>query len=77
MGKRKMGGMQRLPRKSTHLGKAGAGPVIGHLRDSWRSAIERITNHPMANMRHMDADLMGATGFEAAFNMAAKRRQTF
>ena len=71
-----MGGMQCLPWKGPHLGEARAGPIIGHLCGSWCSAIERIADHPVANMRHVDADLMGAAGFEAAFNMAAKRWQT-
>ena len=76
MGKPKMGGMQRLPWKGTHLGKASARSIIWHLRDPRCSAVERIADHPMANMCHMNADLMGAAGFEAAFNVAAKRRQT-
>ena len=59
-------GAHEFARRRRQAGQAPAG----------RAAVERIADHPITNMCHMNADLMGAAGFEAAFNVAAKRRQT-
>src|SRR3546814_12244564 len=60
MNKAQMGRVQCLPREI---------PRFQHVRQRFSgAAIDRIADEWMADMRHVDADLMGAPGFEPAFD---------
>ena len=67
--------MQRLTPEAADFGKAVAGHRIGHLAASHRLAIHRIADHPVPEMRHVNADLVRAAGLQPAFHDAGKRRQ--
>src|SRR3546814_11161980 len=62
MNKAQMGGVQCLPREI---------PRFQHVRQRFSgAAINRIADEGMADMRHMDAHLVRAPGFELAFDQS-------
>jgi len=73
--KTKPRGMQGLTFKIPHRGKAAARHIVGHLAAAQGAPIDWVADDPMANMRHMDPDLMGAACFKPAFDEAGERRQ--
>lgn len=64
MAKAKRGGVKRLAGKGG--GGFGGGSKAGG--QAARAAVKRIPHQPMADIGHMDADLMGAPGFQTAFH---------
>ena len=68
-------GMQRL------AAQCGDGRIRGVAegaapRPPRAAAIDRVADHRMADMRHMNTDLMCSASFKTAFNMRTKRRET-
>src|SRR3546814_15450718 len=64
MGKTQVLGMQGLAAEST---QRGGELGTGRLGDTQRTAIQRIADQWVPDMRHVNADLMGTPGFQATF----------
>ena len=71
MHKPKFPRMKRLTGKCFHS-RPRLAVQTGHFRTKSRP-IHRISDQRMADMRHMDADLMGASGFKAAGDKSNQR----
>ena len=73
MTKAKRCGVQRLTRETDRRSNRGIAQRL------WRQftppAIGLIADQPVPGMGHMDADLMGAPGFQPAFHQAGHRRR--
>jgi hypothetical protein len=54
------------------FGKAVTRRRVRHLAASHRTAIDRIADHAMPEMRHMNTNLMRSPGFQPTFHKAGK-----
>ena len=61
-------GVQGLPGEGADLGFQGLGQAVGLGADGLPGV--RVADHGVADMGHVDADLVGAAGFQPAFDQA-------